>query len=149
MQKKAKAAVAAKKPSLAKSVMIKRAVWEEMIYHCKHEFPLEACGILSGYDRRCDVLWPMRNMKRSKDSFEVSQAETDRTFRFIKEKQQRLTGIYHSHPTTDPYPSLHDIENHHYPEAAYFIISLARLKPKIKCYRIEGKRVVSIKIIVI
>ncbi|WP_245917912.1 M67 family metallopeptidase [Alteribacillus bidgolensis] len=130
-------------------MFIKRAVWEEMIHHCKEELPMEACGLLSGNNRKCETLWKMKNVKQNTHSFEISQKEIDKAFHSIEKKGQTLTGIYHSHPTGAPYPSHQDIVNAHYPKAAYFIISLVPNIPQVKCFRIIKNRVISIEIKVV
>ncbi|WP_185819998.1 M67 family metallopeptidase, partial [Salibacterium salarium] len=117
-----------------------------MINHCKQELPFEACGLVSGNAGKCDDMWRMKNRKKSRHSFEISQKEIDETFRAIEAKGQTLTGIYHSHPTAAPYPSPHDITNNHYPHAAYFIISFLRSKPQVKCWRMENKNTIPVKI---
>ncbi|WP_158737188.1 M67 family metallopeptidase [Alteribacillus sp. YIM 98480] len=117
-----------------------------MINHCKKELPIEACGLLSGYNRKCEALWKTKNIKQSKHSFEISQKETDKLFRLIEKNGQTLTGIYHSHPKAAPYPSKPDIFNAHYPEAAYIIISLGCSRPKVRSFRIINKKVLPMKI---
>ncbi|MFB4163988.1 Mov34/MPN/PAD-1 family protein [Alteribacillus sp. JSM 102045] len=117
-----------------------------MIKHCKEELPLEACGLLSGNNKRCETLWKTKNIKQSKHSFEISQKEIDKVFGLIKEKGQKLTGIYHSHPTAAPYPSKEDILSVLYPEAAYIIISFEYNRPRIRTFRIINKKVFPINI---
>lgn len=60
-----------------------------------------------------------------------------------------MTGIYYSHPTAAPFPAENDVMNAHYPEVAYFIISFAFGKAKIKCYRAIKQRVSQLNIKVI
>jgi len=51
------------------------------------------------------------------------QAQID-TLRCMRERDETLFAIYHSHPDTPPSPSALDLEQPGYPEALYLIISL-------------------------
>ena len=132
---------------LKKEILIKKDVWERMLQHCMKEKPLEACGILSGEAGKCEKIWEMQNIARSSYSFEMSQVELENTLQKIERaKGQTLTGIYHSHPTAEPIPSQQDIENAHYHEAVYFIISLSKKYPRVKCYQIIGKKCLPVRL---
>jgi len=46
--------------------------------------------------------------------------------------------IYHSHPTSPPYPSQTDLELAFYPEALYLIVSLVEPRhPVVRAFRIQ------------
>lgn len=61
----------------------------------------------------------------------------------------QLNGIFHSHPTAPPIPSNDDILNAHYPEATYFIISLLKKTPEVRCYSFRDSRVIPMKFIIV
>lgn len=111
-----------------------------MVNHCLSDRPYEACGLLSGKNGQADTLWKMNNILRSPSAFEMDAAQLDQTFKRIKALGEELVGIYHSHPTARPYPSATDIANAHYPDAVYVIVSFAKGKPEVGCYRIFNKR---------
>lgn len=122
-------------------VFIKRTVLNDMITHCQEELPNEACGLLSGKFNRNNTLWKMKNIDKSPTSFAMDMKQVISVVKMMKSNKESLTGIYHSHPTAAPYPSLNDIMNAHYPDAAYFIVSFASGKPKIMCYSIVNQNV--------
>ena len=130
-------------------VFIKETALNDMITHCKEELPNEACGLLSGKFKKNATLWKMKNIDKSPTSFVMDMKQVVSVVRMMKSNKESLTGIYHSHPTAAPYPSLNDIMNAHYPDAAYFIVSFASGTPKIKCYSIVNKNVKQLKIEII
>ncbi len=130
-------------------IYIKKSVLNGMIVHCQQEAPYEACGLLSGIKGKNETLWKMKNMERTLTSFAMDVNQMAQVFKSMKQQGEEWTGIYHSHPTAAPYPSRNDIVNFHYPEVAYFIVSLSFGKPNVKCYHIKNSQVTPLKIIVL
>ena len=130
-------------------VYMKKSVLNTMINHCQQEVPYEACGLLSGIREKNETLWKMRNIERTPTSFSMNVKQMSKVFKWMKKQGEEWTGIYHSHPTAPPIPSRNDIVNVHYPEVAYFIVSLTFGKPNVKCYRINNTQVTPLKIIVL
>lgn len=120
-----------------------------MINHCQQDAPYEACGLLSGIGNKNKTSWKMRNIERTPTSFAMDVNQMSQIFKRMKQQGEEWTGIYHSHPTAPPIPSRNDIVNIHYPEVAYFIVSLTFGKPNVKCYRIKNNQVTPLKIIVL
>jgi proteasome lid subunit RPN8/RPN11 len=55
----------------------------------------------------------------------------------IERQGWELLGIYHSHPHTQAYPSPTDVALAFYPDALYFIVSLADPdQPAVRAFRI-------------
>jgi proteasome lid subunit RPN8/RPN11 len=118
-------------------VYLKRQHLAEMIAHSREQAPLEACGILAGKQGRVVKLYRARNADRSPVSYRLEPEEQYRVFKDIEERALDIVGIYHSHPTSPPVPSAIDLEQAYYPEAIYFVVSLADpVKPKAKAFRI-------------
>lgn len=61
------------------------------------------------------------------------------TMRDIQDLGMDLTGTYHSHPTTSPYPSSRDRELALYPQCAHLIVSLASPEPEVRCWSITRR----------
>jgi proteasome lid subunit RPN8/RPN11 len=83
---------------------------EEMIAHCRREYPNEACGVLAGRDGRAILTVPMRNVHASPSSYEMDPAEQLQVQRRLRESGLELLAIYHSHVATEAFPSRRDIE---------------------------------------
>lgn len=125
---------------------MKRSVYEEVIHYCKEQLPFEACGLLSGESGIANTLWKMENVQRSPVSFAMDMIEVKNVFDIIKSNGELLTGIFHSHPTDQAYPSRQDIANAHYPEAAYCIVSFSTIIPVMKCFHIKDGYVFNVQI---
>lgn len=114
---------------------------DEMIAHAKEESPNEACGLLAGKDGRVVKLYRCQSVEKSPYRYVINSKEQLQILKEIDEKGWELLGIYHSHTFTAAYPSRTDVELAFYPDALYFIVSLADSKgPAIRAFRIaDGK----------
>ena len=121
-------------------IYMKKEQVDEILAHSRGEAPAEACGILAGREGRVERVYQMVNMDRSSSTFLMEPKEQLKVMKEIRGAGLELTGIYHSHPESEAYPSAHDVELAFYPEASYVIISLKDAgSPGIKSYRIaEG-----------
>lgn len=114
---------------------------EEMIEHARAEVPNECCGLLAGKDGEPMQLYRCASSEKSPYRYYIDPRDQIRVMREMDQKGWDLLGIYHSHTSTQAYPSKTDIELAFYPEALYFIISLMNLsQPAIRAFRIlDGK----------
>ncbi|MEH6986475.1 M67 family metallopeptidase [Cytobacillus firmus] len=116
-------------------------VLRQIINHCQHELPYEACGIISGRNGKADTVWPMKNISRSTVAFSMSIEDISYVFEQSEKQHQSVMGIYHSHPTAPAIPSRGDIVYNNYPHLAHIIVSLSGRKPDMKVYEINQGRV--------
>jgi [CysO sulfur-carrier protein]-S-L-cysteine hydrolase len=127
---------------------ITEAVRAAMIEHARRTLPAECCGLLSGARGVITEWHPLRNdADRPETRYFATPEELFAAMRRIRDADQKLLGIYHSHPRTPAYPSAADVEMAFYPEAVYFIISL---EPQIdlRAYRIEGAKIGSVEVVI-
>ncbi len=112
------------------------ALWE----HAKAESPNEACGLLAGRGKRVAMVYRMTNIKQSPTTFFMEPKQQFKVIRDIRNRRLQPVAIYHSHPATAAYPSVHDVAMAHDSSVSYVIVSLlANSKPRIRSYRIiEG-----------
>ncbi len=122
-------------------VYVKKQHLAEMMAHAEKEAPLEACGILAGKEGHAVKLYRATNADCSPASYRLEPEEQYRIFMDIEEKGWDILGIYHSHPTSPAVPSGIDLKQAYYPEAIYFVVSLADpVEPYVRAFRIvEGK----------
>ena len=120
---------------------LKKELLERIVKHGLAEFPNEACGILSGKDKRVEKIYEMANVDKSPQTFFMEAKEQFRVMKEIRNLGLEMVGIYHSHLETEAYPSAHDVELAYYPDASYVIVSIKdKDNPKIRSFRIvEGK----------
>lgn len=131
-------------------VYLKQQHVEEMITHAREEVPLEACGILAGKKNRIVEVYRARNADCSAVTYRLDPEEQYRIFVDIEKKGLDISGIYHSHPSSPPIPSGIDLQKAYYPQATYFIVSLADpADPQIRAFRIVEDRVLEERIAVV
>ena len=129
-------------------IKITEAARAAMIEHARRALPAECCGLLSGGDGVITDWHPLRNVADKPETrYFTTPEDLFAALRRIRAANQKLLGIYHSHPRTPAYPSASDVEMAFYPEAVYFIISL---EPQIdvRAYRIESAKIDSVQLVI-
>ena len=102
---------------------IDRAVRDEIVAHARADHPDEACGLVAGVDGRPTRVIRMTNIARSSTFYEMDPHEQLRAFNEMDDNDEELVVIYHSHTSTEAYPSRTDISIAGYPEAHYVLVS--------------------------
>ena len=127
---------------------IPRALYDQMIAHCRRHYPKEACGILAGRDGNVEQIFPMTNLDNSPISYTLDPKEQLQVHKAMHRANLQLLAIYHSHTATAAYPSSVDVARASepgvallMPDVCYVLVSLQdRAHPDIKNYTIrEGK----------
>lgn len=118
-------------------MLIERSQKEEIIQHAKEGRPKEVCGILAGKGGKVEKVYKMTNASDSPEScYFMDPKEQLKVMKEIRNAGLEIVGIYHSHPATEAYPSVRDVELAFYPEASYIIISLKKKEaPELRAFR--------------
>lgn len=87
----------------------------------------EICGLIgsvsTGLPRTC---YPVTNIASDPHrQFQLDPRQQIQSMKKMRENDESLYAIYHSHPTTPALPSAADLEHVGYPNAYYLIISLS------------------------
>lgn len=127
---------------------VPQAILEQIITHAQKEAPKEACGLISGKDKVAIKAYPVTNTDQSNTTYLMDPKEQFAVFKDMRQTGTELLAIYHSHPATEAYPSATDIRLALYPEAYYFIISLAQKKPIVRAFSITNGEVEEHRIVV-
>src|SRR5215471_12298648 len=110
---------------------------EQIIQHAKSVLPEEACGLLVGHMTTATRFLPVPNSLHSETAYEIDPALLVRTLRSLRDSDETLVAIVHSHPQGPAAPSERDRARAFYPEAAHLIVSLADPgHPQMRAYRI-------------
>ena len=128
---------------------IPKTLYEEIIAHCRSAYPKEACGVLAGdaaeaLGERLRVVqvYPMTNVEDSSIGYSLNPAEQLAVEKQMRQRGQRMIGIYHSHTASEAYPSSVDVSLAISSDVSYVLISLKnRSRPEFKSYRIDGATV--------
>lgn len=122
-------------------LLIERALYEIAIEHCRSRYPKEACGLFASaaHDGPVAEVYPMTNVEDSPIGYAMDPNEQLRVEKQMRQRGQRLRGIFHSHTATDAYPSSVDVRLAISPDISYVLVSLKdRDRPVLRSYRIDG-----------
>lgn len=97
----------------------------QLISLARADAPRETCGLLGGKDGQVLRVYPLRNVDPLPNVRYLGDPQQQLSaLRDIEESGWDVVAIYHSHPSSDAYPSPTDIARAFYPEAVYVLISL-------------------------
>ena len=104
---------------------IGRALRDAIVEHARRDHPDEACGVIAGPagSDRPERLVPMLNAARSPTFYEFDSMELLRLYRELDERDEEPVVIYHSHTSTEAYPSRTDRRLAMEPGAHYVLVS--------------------------
>ena len=122
---------------------IPKALYEEVIAHCRSRYPKEACGYLAGRAGGvAEQAYPMTNVEDSPIGYAMDPKEQLQVEKLMRQRGQRLVGIYHSHTASDAYPSSVDVDLAISPDVSYVLVSLKdRQRPVVRSFRIDGAEI--------
>lgn len=106
---------------------ISQAYVDAIVAHARRDFPDEACGVIVGpadSDAAARLI-PMTNADRSPTFFRFDPAEQLALYRELDANDEEIVVVYHSHTSTEAYPSRTDISYAAEPQAHYLLVSVA------------------------
>ena len=104
---------------------IDSAIVDAIVAHARRDHPDEACGVVAG-PAGSDLPTrhiPMDNAARSMTFYEFDSMEYFRVWREMEDNDEEPVVIYHSHTSTEAYPSRTDASIAGWPEAHYLLVS--------------------------
>ncbi len=127
------------------ALRIRPQAMEEMVAHCRKEYPNEACGYLAGDGDRITDALPIRNGAASPTWYEMDPAEQLKAQREIRQKGMEHLAVYHSHVATEAYPSRRDIERatavQDFFDGRYVLVTLKDAAPRARAFTIRDGNV--------
>jgi [CysO sulfur-carrier protein]-S-L-cysteine hydrolase len=132
---------------LTSVIEIPAGIHDQMTAHARAELPNEACGLLAGPESRIERFFPIGNRDGSPTTFTLDATEQLRAENEIEDSGWRVLGVFHSHPSTEAFPSRTDRARAFwpdsdgslpvYPDVHYVIASLADPDdPVVRAFRI-------------
>jgi proteasome lid subunit RPN8/RPN11 len=115
---------------------------DQIFAYAREADPAECCGLIGGTeDGRAKSIYSLRNVAANKIvSYEAAPEDLFAAQRQMRERDEELLAIYHSHPrSAKPAPSETDVRLAFYPQAVYFIVGLAGSQPAIRAFRISER----------
>jgi [CysO sulfur-carrier protein]-S-L-cysteine hydrolase len=114
---------------------------KEIFTHAREAAPEECCGMLGGRGMRSSSVYRLRNVAADPlVTYEAAPEDLFAAQRQMRERNEELLAIYHSHPrSTEPVPSETDVRLAYYPSAVYLIIGLGNDEPSLRAFRISER----------
>ena len=106
---------------------ISRDLVDKIIAHAWADHPDEACGVIAGPagTDRPERFVPMENAERSPTFYRFDSMEQFRVWREMDDRDEEPVVVYHSHTSTEAYPSRTDVSYASEPNAHYVLVSTA------------------------
>jgi proteasome lid subunit RPN8/RPN11 len=104
---------------------IDQAIYDAIIAHARRDHPDEACGVVAGpYGSDTPTRFiPMLNAAMSPTFYEFDSGDLLKLYREMDDNDEEPVIIYHSHTSTEAYPSRTDINLASEPGAHYVLVS--------------------------
>ena len=106
---------------------IAQTIVDAIVAHARLDHPDEACGVVAGPagSDRPQRFIPMVNAARSPTFYEFDSMDLLTLYREMDSLDEEPVVIYHSHTSTQAYPSRTDISYASEPNAHYVLVSTA------------------------
>lgn len=107
------------------TLFLPRPLVNKLLAHAQKNPEVEVCGLIGndGHDKK--DYYPIDNVSKDPGCrFMMDAPQQINAMKKMREKEQVLFAIVHSHPASNATPSALDIEENSYSDAFYIIISL-------------------------
>jgi len=118
---------------------IPSAVLDAAIAHARAELPNESCGFFAGRVENGigNVVryLPLVNERQSPTAFATEPRSLFEAYRRLREFDEAVVSVVHSHPTSPPVPSRYDLDENTYgPNIPWVIVGLAGSEPAVRTW---------------
>ncbi len=112
-------------PSIIQTLELPRPLINKILAHAQKNASMEICGLI-GNDRSDEKsYYTVDNISNNPSCrFLMDAPQQISAMKKMRDKQQKLFAIVHSHPTASAIPSALDISENSYKDVFYIIISL-------------------------
>ena len=112
-------------PSTKNTLYLPRPLVNKILAHAQKNPEIEVCGLIGNSTSEHKDYYPVDNISNDPGCrFLMDATQQIRAMKQMRDKQQQLFAIVHSHPTTNATPSQLDIDENSYEDVFYIIISL-------------------------
>ena len=107
------------------SLYLPRPLVNKILAHAQKNPDIEVCGLIGNSTSSQKDYYPIDNVaENSSCRFLMDAPQQISAIKEMRDKQQQLFAIVHSHPSTNATPSQLDIDESSYKDVFYIIISL-------------------------
>lgn len=108
-----------------KVIHLPRNIVNQLLSLAQKNPDVETCGLVGAKNSKATHVYPVENVARKNHHFfEMNPSGQIEAMKLMRDRNESLFAIYHSHPHASADPSLKDIQQANYPESIYLIISL-------------------------
>jgi len=115
-------------------------VVDEVAAHARETLPAECCGVLLGTDSEVVEAVRARNLAEDPSRYRLDPEAHFNARRAARQRGLDVVGFYHSHPHSEPEPSLTDLSEAAYPGHLYLIVRPLPEGAKVRVFRFEEGR---------
>lgn len=128
-------------------IEIGSALWDQLVAFGEAHSPEECCGVGIGPAGRVCEFLPVINVHEAPVTrYEISAADQLHIFQRADDRDWDVTLVFHTHPATEPYPSVTDISLAGWPDAVYAILGLGGETPLLRAYEIRDGNVTELAV---
>jgi len=122
---------------------VPQEIYDAIVAHARADHPDEACGIVAGPEGsdRPERFVPMTNAERSPTFYRLDADEQFRVWKEMDQRDEEPVIVYHSHTSTEAYPSRTDVSYASEPNAHYVLVS-TRDADKLGDFQFRSYRIV-------
>jgi len=123
-------------------IFIPRKIIQNILQHAQQDPNIEVCGLISQLNKQPYCSYPIDNNAEHPESFFNMDAQQQiQAMTAMRNNNEQLFAIYHSHPSAPAIPSTTDLAQVTYPKALYLIISLnTKGILEIRAYQIQNQQ---------
>ena len=108
-----------------KTLRLPRPLVNKILAHAQQNPEIEVCGLIGNSSSNKKNYYPIDNIANNPSCrFLMDAPQQISAIKKMRDKQQQLFAIVHSHPSTNATPSQLDIDESSYKDVFYIIISL-------------------------
>ena len=112
-------------PDKIKEIAIPKKIIQNLLHHAQQTPEQEVCGLISSQNNSPIRSYPIKNTADKPERFfNLDAKQQIQAMAQMRDNNEHLLAIYHSHPTAPSIPSATDVEYANYPDALHIIISL-------------------------
>jgi len=106
-------------------LVLPRTLVNQILTHAQQHEHTESCGLISASAGKPAHYYAVKNIAADPSThFEMEPKQQIAAMKHMREHDENLLAIVHSHPLSPPVPSVTDMKEAGYPEAYYIIVSL-------------------------
>lgn len=101
----------------------------------------EVCGLLGGQQQMLTSYYPVKNVAPdTARRYLMDPAEQIAAMKYMRDRDETLSAIFHSHTDAPAQPSSTDMELAYYPDTTYLILSLQTSPPELNAFFFDGEQ---------